>query len=87
MAEKDASDPGEGSPSRSEASLSCCLMNEMKELKQTVASLLEPMDDGEYEDNAAESNELEAATPVGRKEPNAGETSKTPVFSTSSSHK
>ena len=87
MAEKDASDPGEGSPSCSEASLSCCLMNEMKELKQTVASLLEPMDDGEYEDNATESNELEAATPIGRKEPNAGETSKTPVFSTSSSHK
>ena len=60
-------------------------MNEMKELKQTVASLLEPMDDGEYEDNAAESNELEAATPVGRKEPNAGETSKTPVATASSS--
>ena len=39
------------------------VMNEMKELKQTVASLLEPMDDGEYEDNAAESNELEDATP------------------------
>ena len=54
-------------------------MNEMKELKQTVAFLLEPMDDGEYEDNAAESNELEATTPVGGKEPNAGETSKTPV--------
>lgn len=61
------------------------VMNEMKELKQTVASLLEPMDDGEYEDNAAESNELEAATPVGRKEPNAGETSKTPVATASSS--
>ena len=60
-------------------------MNEMKELKQTVASLLEPMDDGEYEDNAAESNELEAATPVGRKEPNADETSKTPVATASSS--
>ena len=60
-------------------------MNEMKELKQTVASLLEPMDDGEYEDNAAESNELEAATPVGRKERNAGETSKTPVATASSS--
>ena len=61
------------------------VMNEMKELKQTVASLLEPMDDGEYEDNAAESNELEAATPVDRKEPNAGETSKTPVATASSS--
>ena len=61
------------------------VMNEMKELKQTVASLLEPMGDGEYEDNAAESNELEAATPVGRKEPNAGETSKTPVATASSS--
>ena len=61
------------------------VMNEMKELKQTVASLLEPMDDGEYEDNAAESNELEDATPVGRKEPNAGETSKTPVATASSS--
>ena len=60
-------------------------MNEMEELKQTVASLLEPMDDGEYEDNAAESNELEAATPVGRKEPNADETSKTPVATASSS--
>ena len=60
-------------------------MNEMKELKQTVASLLEPMDDGEYEDNAAESNELEAATPIGRKEPNADETSKTPVATASSS--
>ena len=60
-------------------------MNEMKELKQTVASLLEPMDDGEYEDNAAESNELEVATPVGRKEPNADETSKTPVATASSS--
>ena len=60
-------------------------MNEMKELKQTVASLLEPMDDGEYEDNAAESNKLEAATPVGRKEPNADQTSKTPVATASSS--
>ena len=61
------------------------VMNEMTELKQTVASLLEPMDDGEYEDNAAESNKLEAATPVGRKEPNAGETSKTPVATASGS--
>lgn len=60
------------------------VMNEMKELKQTVASLLEPMDDGEYEDNTAESNELEAATPVGRKEPNAVETSKTPAATASS---
>ena len=60
-------------------------MNEMKELKQTVASLLEPIGDGEYEDNAAKSNELEVATPVGRKEPNAGETSKTPVATASSS--
>ena len=61
------------------------VMNEMTELKQTVASLLEPMDDGEYEDNAAESNKLEAATPVGRREPNAGETSKTPVATASGS--
>ena len=61
------------------------VMNEMKELKQTVPSLLEPMGDGEYEDNAAESNELEAAMSVGRKEPNAGETSKTPVATASSS--
>ena len=61
------------------------VMNEMKELKQTVASLLEPMDDGEYEDNEAESSELEAAMPVGRKEPNAGETSKTPVATASGS--
>ena len=89
MAEKDTSDPGEGLPSRSEAQnfavMFKSVMNEMKELKQTVASLLEPMDDGEYEDNAAESNELEAATPVGRKEPNADETSKTPVATASSS--
>ena len=89
MAEKDTSNPGEGSPSRSEtqnfAVMFKSVMNEMKELKQTVASLLEPMDDGEYEDNAAESNELEAATPVGRKEPNADETSKTPVATASSS--
>ena len=80
MAEKDTSDPGEGSPSRSEtqnfAVMFKSVMNEMKELKQTVASLLEPMDDRKYEDNAAESSELEAAIPVGRKEPNAGETSK-----------
>ena len=55
------------------------VMNEMKELKQTVASLQEPVDDGKYEDNTAESNMLEAATPVGGKEPNAGETSKTPA--------
>ena len=57
--------------------------NEMKELKKTVASLLEPVDDGEYEDNTAESNELEAATPVGGKEPNAVETSKTPAATAS----
>ena len=37
------------------------------------------MDDGKYEDNTAESNELEAATPVGRKDLNTGETSKTPA--------
>ena len=59
-------------------------MNEINELK-TVASLLEPMDYGEYEDNAAESYELEAVTPVGEKEPNAGETSKTPVATASGS--
>ena len=90
MAEKDTSDPGEGSPSRSEtqnfAVMFKSVMNEMKELKQTVASLLEPVDDGEYEDNTAESNDLEgAATPVGGKEPNAGETSKTPAPTTSGS--
>ena len=65
MAEKDTSDQGEGSPSRSEAQnfpvMFKSVMNEMKELKQTVASLLEPVDDGDYEDNAAESNELEAS--------------------------
>ena len=65
MAEKDTSDAGEGSPSRSEAQnfavMFKSVMNEMKELKQTVASLLEPVDDGDYEDNAAESNELEAS--------------------------
>ena len=54
-------------------------MNEMKELKQTVASLQEPVDDGEYEDTTAESNQLEAVTLVGGKEPNAVETSKTPA--------
>lgn len=42
------------------------------------------MDDGEYEDNTAESNELEAVTPVGGKEPNAVETSKTPAATASS---
>ena len=65
MAEKDTSDQGEGSPSRSEAHnfpvMFKSVMNEVKELKQTVASLLEPVDDGDYEDNAAESNELEAS--------------------------
>ena len=62
------------------------VMSEMKELKQTVASLLEPVDDGECEDNTAESNDLEgAATPVGGKEPNAGETSKTPAATASGS--
>lgn len=65
MAEKDTSDQGEGSPSRSEAQnfpvMFKSVMNEMKELKQTVASLLEPVDDVDYEDNAAESNELEAS--------------------------
>ena len=65
MAEKDTSDQGKGSPSRSEAHnfpvMFKSVMNEMKELKQTVASLLEPVDDGDYEDNAAESNELEAS--------------------------
>ena len=43
MAEKDTSDPGEGSPSSSEAQNLAVMfksaMNEMKELKQTVASL------------------------------------------------
>ena len=43
MAEKDTSDAGEGSPSRSEAQnfavMFKSVMNEMKELKQTVASL------------------------------------------------
>ena len=43
MAEKDTSDPGEGSPSCSEvqnfAVMFKSVMNEMKELKQTVASL------------------------------------------------
>ena len=66
MAEKDTSDPGEGSPSRSEAQnfpvMFKSVMNEMKELKQTVASLLEPVDDEDHEDNTAESNELEAST-------------------------
>ena len=89
MAEKDTSDPGEGLPSRSEAQnfavMFKSVMNEMKELKQTVASLLELVDDGEYEDNSAESNELEAATPVGGKDPNAGETSKTPAATASGS--
>ena len=65
MAEKDTSDLGEFSPSRSEAQnfavMFKSVMNKMKELKQTVASLLEPVDDGDYEDNAAESNELEAS--------------------------
>ena len=65
MAEKDTSHQGEGSPSRSEAQnfpvMFKSVMNEMKELKQTVASLLEPVDDVDYEDNAAESNELEAS--------------------------
>ena len=65
MAEKDTSDQGEGSPSRSEAQnfpvMFKSVMNEMKELKQTVVSLLEPVDDVDYEDNAAESNELEAS--------------------------
>ena len=89
MAEKDTSDPGEGLPSRSEAQnfavMFKSVMNEMKELKQTVASLLEPVD-GEYEDNRAESNDLEgAATPVGGKEPNAGKTSKTPAATASGS--
>ena len=84
MAEKDTSDAGEGSPSRSEAQnfavMFKSVMNEMKELKQTVASLLEPVDDGGYEDNTAESNDLEGvATPVSGKEPNPGETSKTPA--------
>ena len=90
MAAKYTSDPGEGSPSRSEtqnvAVMFKSAMNEMKELKQAVASLLEPVDDGEYEDNTAESNDLEGAeTPVGGKEPTAGETSKTPVATTSGS--
>jgi len=89
MVEEDMSDPGKGSPSRSEAQNFAVMfkseMNEMKELKQTVASLLEPVDDGEYEDNTVESNELEAATPVAGKEPNAGETSKTPAATTSGS--
>ena len=89
MAEKDTSDLGEGSPSHSEAQnfavIFKSVMNEMKELKQTVASLMEPVDDGEYEDITAESNKLEAATPVGGKEPNAGETSKTPVATASGS--
>ena len=89
-AEKDTSDLGEGSPSRSEAQnfavMFKAVMSEMKELKQTVASLLEPVDDGECEDNTAESNDLEgAATPVGGKEPNAGETSKTPAATASGS--
>ena len=61
------------------------VMNEMKELKQTVASLLEPVDDGEYEDNTAQNNDLEAATPVGGKEPKAGETSKIPAAAASGS--
>ena len=61
------------------------MVNEIKELKQTVASLLEPVDDGEYEDNTAERNELEDATPVGWKELNAGETSKTPAATASGS--
>ena len=89
MAEKDTSDPGEGSPSRSEAQnfavVFKSVVNEIKELKQTVASLLEPVDDGEYEDNTAERNELEDATPVGWKELNAGETSKTPAATASGS--
>ena len=90
MAEKDTSDAGEGSPSRSEAQnfavMFKSVMNDMKELKQTVASLLEPVDDGGYEDNTAESNDLEgAATPVSGKEPNPDETSKTPAATASGS--
>ena len=63
MAEKDTSDPGEGWPSRSEAQnfavMFKSVMNEMKELRQTVASLLEPVDDGEYEDSTAMTRRLD----------------------------
>ena len=63
MAEKDTSDPGEGWPSRSEAQnfavMFKSVMNEMKELRQTVASLLESVDDGEYEDNTAMTRRLD----------------------------
>jgi len=71
MAENDTSDPSKGSPSSSEAhnftAMFKSVMNGMKELKQTVASLMEPVDEGEHEDNTEESDELEGSTAVGGK--------------------
>lgn len=89
MAEKDTSASQKASPSSSEinnfTAMFKSVRNEMKDLKQTITSLLEPVDDGGHKSNTEESDELEGLTAVGGKEPNAGETIKTPAAKASRS--
>ena len=78
-AKSDTNTVSEDSPASEKPTLTAMIksvMSKLKDLKQTVATLMKPVDDDEQYDIAEESD---AVTAVGGKEPKADETNKSPA--------